>query len=88
MSTSHLIPTTSKRNVQLYVPDPKHGYAGDPDGDDDERPLKEKVVEAYKQMKVEIKMWRDEWIERLKNDPILLYFPGEFPKGGNGLRDG
>jgi len=69
-STSIL--TTSKRNVQLYVPDPKHGYGGE-----DNRSTKDQIVDGLKQLKVEVKMWRDEWKERLLSDPVLFYPPGE-----------
>jgi len=71
-STSILI--TSKRNVQLHVPDPKHGYESH---NDPKYSTKDHIIDGFKQLKVEIKMWRDEWKERLMCDPVLLYRPGE-----------
>lgn len=64
--------------MQLYVPDPKHGYGGE-----DKRSTKDQIVDGFKQLKDEIKMWKDEWKERLQNDPVMIYPPGQFPKGGN-----
>lgn len=40
-------------------------------------PKKKLILDGLKQLKNEIKMWRDELSEKLKNDPVLVYRPGE-----------
>lgn len=35
------------------------------------------VLEGLKELKSEIKMWKDEMQEKLEGDPIMVYRPGE-----------
>lgn len=64
------IQAANSRNLQFYVPDPKHGYVKD------DRTFKEKYVESLKLLKTEVNMWKDEMAEQIKNDPMLVLPPG------------
>lgn len=63
----------ARRGFQLWVPDKKDGYRTKKDVS-----TKQHIVDGFKMLKSEFKMWKEETIEHLRADPLLVYRPGEF----------
>lgn len=61
-----------RRNIQVYVDDKKDGYTKP-----DKVTVKQHVWDGFKQLGEEIKLWKDEWKEKLANDQILVFRPDE-----------
>lgn len=61
-----------RRNIQVYVDDKKDGYRKP-----DNVTVKQHVLDGFKQLGEELKMWKEEWKEKLTNDQILIYRPDE-----------
>lgn len=43
----------------------------------DNTPLKQQAIEGFKILKSEIKIWKEEWVEHLRSDPIMAFRPGK-----------
>jgi hypothetical protein len=64
---------TSSCKYLFFESDPKSGY-----GNENLKKVKKHqlVREGLKELKHEIKLWREEVEEKFESDPILLYTPG------------
>lgn len=76
ISNTHKCLGQSRRDFQIWVPDKKDGYKTQKDVS-----TKQHVIDGFKLLKSEFKMWKDEMKEHFLNDPILLFRPGEFAAG-------
>lgn len=65
---------TNARFLQGYVPDPAMGYKKNLE----KVTTKQHIVDGLKQLKKEVVLWKEEWKEKLKNDPIVVYRPGTY----------
>lgn len=66
------IETCDRRGFIGFVPDKKDGYGKGPKKETDMEHFKFGI----KQLKKELKMWKDEITEELRNDPMLVIPPG------------
>lgn len=60
------------RGIQAWVPDKKDGYRTQK-----EVSTKQHVIDGFKLMKTEFKLWKNEIAEHLRADPLLIFRPGE-----------
>lgn len=66
-----LIPNSDRRSIQIWVPDKKGGYKTQKDLSN-----KQHLIDGFKQLKTEVKLWQAEVKEHFLNDPILICRPG------------
>lgn len=63
----------ARRGFQLWVKDKKDDYRTKKDVS-----TKQHIIDGFKMLKSELKLWKAEAIEHLQVDPLLVYRPGEF----------
>lgn len=63
---------SGRRNIQVWVDDKKDGYRKK-----DNVSTKQHLIDGFKQLKEEFKIWKDEVKEHLQDDPILIYRQNE-----------
>lgn len=64
--------SSSRRDFQIWVEDKKDGYRTKK-----EVSSKQHVIDGFKMLKSEFKLWKEEVKEHFRNDPILVFRPGE-----------
>lgn len=66
-------PNGSRRGFQAWVPDKKDGYRTRKDVSTTQH-----IIDGFKMLKSEFKLLKEEAIEHLRADPLVVFRPGEF----------
>lgn len=68
--------TEHRRDFQIWIKEKKEGYKTQKDVS-----TKQHVIDGFKMLKSEFKLWQNEVKEHFLNDPILVFRPGGFEPG-------